>query len=259
MAMKLFALLALLCGHSIGFAVDRGKLIEYKEGSTTLEGYLSMPPKPAKSNPAVLIVHAWGGIGKHERATADKLAGMGYVAFCADIYGKGVRPTEVAERGKLAGSFKSDRALFRKRLIAGLNAMKAVRGVDKNRTAAIGYCFGGTGVLELARMNAPVRGVVSFHGGLDKGNLDTMDMIRPKVLVCHGADDPFVPPAQVEAFQKEFGVSGADFMFVSYPGAVHSFTDPEAGNDPKRGAAFDASASEKSWEEMSKFLKAVLK
>jgi len=159
------------------------------------------------------------------------------VAFGADIYGKGVRPATTEEAAKQAGIYRADRALMRARARAALDRLKAEEHVDPARVAAIGYCFGGGTVLELARSGAEVAGVVSFHGNLDTPNAADAKQIRGKVLVCHGADDPYVPAEQIAAFQKEMREAGVDWQMVSYGGAVHSFTNPDAGSDPSRGVA----------------------
>jgi dienelactone hydrolase len=182
------------------------------------------------------------------------LAEMGYNVFAADIYGKGIRP-QPPEAGKQAGIFKGDRALFRKRLAAGLALLKSDERTDPAKVAAIGYCFGGTGVLELARAGAEVAGVVSFHGGLDasEGFAAKPGGVVAKVLVLHGAVDPYVPADQVAAFEKEMTAAEADWQLVSYGGAVHSFTHREAGDDPSKGAAYDKVADRRSWTAMKAF------
>jgi dienelactone hydrolase len=227
--------------------------IEYKHGTTVLEGYVAYDPGKTKA-PGVMVVHEWLGVGPYVKKRAEQLAALGYVAFAADIYGKGVRPSNAKEAGELAGKFKSNRALMRERAAAGLEALKARKGVDGDRLAAIGYCFGGTTVLELARAGAPLRGVVSFHGGLDTPNPAETRNIRAKVLVLHGADDPFVPAKDVAAFEDEMRAAGVDWQLVKYAKAVHSFTNPDAGNDPGKGAAYNLDADRRSWEAMRDFL-----
>ncbi len=228
--------------------------IEYRSGEVVCEGYLATPPGKQR-RPVVLIVHAWGGLGEFEKSRARALASLGYAAFCVDIYGKGVRPTEQAEKGKLAGKYKTDRALYRSRLMSAVKVAQAAPWAKASSIGAIGYCFGGTGVLELARMGAPVKAVVSFHGGLDaNAQVQTASPIRTHVFVAHGAADPFVPPAQVNDFMAEMLKAQAPLTFASYPGAVHSFTEPAAGNDPSRGAAYDRTADQESWSATRTFL-----
>lgn len=229
-----------------------GNSVDYKDGDTVLEGYLAKPDKDIVA-PAVLVIHQWGGLGDYEKRRADMLAKMGYVAFAVDVYGKGVRPTGQA-RGQMAGKFKGDRPLFRQRLSAALDYVRGVPGVDKKRVAAIGYCFGGTGALELARSGADILGAVSFHGGLDGANPETAKQIKAKVLVLHGADDPFVPAKDITAFMEEMRAGKVDWSMISYGNAVHSFTEVEAGNDNSRGAAYNAEADRRSWDAMQDFL-----
>lgn len=168
--------------------------------------------------------------------------------FAADVYGQGVRP-QPPDAGKEAGKYKGDRALYRARLAAALDWLKADAHTEVTKVAAIGYCFGGTGVLELARSGADVAGVVSFHGGLDAapGFAASTGKIKAKVLVLHGAADPFAPAEQVAAFEKEFTTAKADWQLILYGGAVHAFTQKEAGNDNSKGAAYNESADRRSW------------
>lgn len=233
----------------------KGKDIEYKDGDFVMQGYV-VKPMNDRVNPVVLIVHQWGGLTDYEKMRADMLADLGYAAFAVDIYGKGNRPTG-ADRGQFAGKYKGDRPLFRSRLIAAMKAAQAVPSVDAKKVAVIGYCFGGTGALELARSGADIRGAVSFHGSLDGGIASEASGIKAKVLVCHGADDPSVPPAQVAGFMEEMRAGKVDWHMVSYGGAVHAFTQPSAGNDPSRGSAYNADADRRSWEELQNFLKEV--
>jgi dienelactone hydrolase len=184
---------------------------------------------------------------------SDRLAALGYVALAADIYGEGVRPKDVKEAAAQATIYKGDRALYRRRIRAGLTTLLAQAGVDPNRIAVIGFCFGGTGALEAARAGMPVKGVVSFHGGLDFPPDPAGLTIAAKVLVCHGADDPNVPPKDVAAFQDEMRQTKADYTFIAYGGAVHAFTQKEAGNDNSKGVAYNEAAATRSWAHMKDF------
>jgi len=164
-----------------------------------------------------------------------------------------VRPPEPKAAGALAGTYKGDRKLFRERLKAGLAQLTGNKLVAPVQVAAIGWCFGGTGVLELARSGADLKGIVSFHGGLSTPTPEDAKNIKCPVLVLHGADDPHVPPDEVAAFKKEMADAKVKYEFVAYPGAVHSFTRPDAGNDPGKGVAYNKEADEKSWAAMQKF------
>jgi dienelactone hydrolase len=179
---------------------------------------------------------------------------MGYVALAADVYGKGVRPKDRGEAAQLAGKYRNDdRAALRSRMQAALATLRKQAGVDPAKIAAIGYCFGGSAVLELARAGADVRGVVSFHGGLAPGKAAPPDAVRTKVLVLHGADDPAVPPAEVAAFEDEMRKGNVDWQLVKYSGAVHAFTNPASGNDNSKGAAYNAAADRRSFQAMKDF------
>ena len=233
-----------------------GQPLSYADGATKLAGYLAHPAAKGKV-PGVVVIHQWMGLTDHERKVSDDLAKLGYAALAADIYGEGVRPATTAEAGKLAGSFKGDRALYRRRIAAAIESLKAQKGVDGSRIAVIGFCFGGTGALEAARGGLPVKAVVSFHGGLDVPASSTPGPITAKVLVCHGADDPWVPAKDVAAFQDEMRQAKADYVFVAYAGAVHAFTQKEAGNDSSKGAAYHETAHRRSWQHMKDLLKEV--
>ncbi len=243
--------LILTAGQTLEAALKRETVL-YKQGKTTLEGYLAYDDAKTDRRPGVLVVHEWTGLGDYAKMRADQLAEMGYVAFAADIYGKGLRAKNHEEAGKLSGIFRSDRNLMRARAQAGLDVLKKNKRVDANKVAAIGYCFGGTSVLELARSGADIQGVVSFHGGLDTpAPLETKN-VKAKILVCHGANDGFTS-ASVAAFQDEMRKSGTDWQMISYGGAVHSFTVKEAGSDPSTGMAYNEDADRRSWQAMKDF------
>ncbi len=230
------------------------KKVEYEQGGTKLEGFHAYDDEIEGKRPSVLIIHQWTGLTDYEKTRARMLAEMGFNVFAADVYGKGVRPQPPAA-GDEAGKYKSDRQLFRDRMLAGLEVLKSDEHTDGSRVAAIGYCFGGTGVLELARAGTEIAGVVSFHGGLGaaKGMEAEEGKIPAKVLCLHGALDPHVPAEEVAAFKAEMTAAKADWQFVSFGGAVHAFTQKMAGDDPTNGAAYDAKADARSWEDMQQF------
>jgi len=245
-------LLAALPQHLNAAELDR-KTVEYQHGDVTLEGYLVYDKSVAGPRPGVLVLHQWTGLSDHEKTHADQLAELGYIAFAADVYGKGIRPKPPAA-GVEAGKYKKDRALLRARVNAGLDQLRKHELSDDKRLAAIGYCFGGLVALELARSGADVQGVVSFHGSLDSPNPADGRQIKAKVLALHGADDPFVKPADLAAFEQEMRDAKVDWQLVSYGNAVHAFTQKGAGNDPSKGAAYDALVDRRSWEVMKDFL-----
>lgn len=252
------SLLAALLIPAASFAGLVEQTVNYREGDAELEGFHVYDDAVEGKRPAVLIIHQWTGLTDYEKMRARMLAEMGYNVFAADIYGKGIRPKPPAA-GQEAGKYKGNRDLYRARLMAGLEVLLGDARTDGKRVAAIGYCFGGTGVLELARSGAEVAGVVSFHGGLGagEGKEASKGKVPARILVLHGADDPYVPLEEVNAFWKEMQEAGADWQMVTYPGAVHAFTQKMAGDDPSRGAAYDARADERSWRDMQAFFNAI--
>jgi len=258
--MRTLALAAvLLTSISSLHAAVQTKVIEYKQDDQVLEGYLAWDDAVAGPRPGVLVVHEWTGLGDYPKMRARMLAEMGYIAFAADIYGKGIRPATPQEAGAQAAIYKRDQKLMRDRVRAGLDVLRHEPMCEPKRVAAIGYCFGGTCVLELARSGADVAGVVSFHGGLATANPADAKNIRGKVLVLHGGDDPHVTPKEVDAFEDEMRAAGVDWQVVAYGGAVHAYTNPSAGSDKSRGAAYNAAADRRSWEAMKVFFAEVLK
>lgn len=229
------------------------KTVEYNDGDTVLEGYLAYDDALGDKRPAVIIVHEWKGLGDYEKSRARQIAELGYVAFAADIYGKGTRPSDTKEAAQQAGRYRGDRQLMRRRAQAGLEHIKSYPFVDGNKIAAIGYCFGGGVVLELARSGADVAGVVSFHGNLDTPDPNDAKNIKGKVLVLHGADDPHVSKEQIDAFMNEMRDAKVDWQMNFYGNAVHAFTNPQAGNDASSGAAYNKEADKRSWEAMKIF------
>lgn len=227
--------------------------VEYREGDTVLEGLVAYDDAVSTPRPGVLVVHQWKGLTDYERKRVVMLAELGYVAFAADIYGKGVRPASPQEAGPLAGKYKSNPPLLRARVTAALDTLRRMPRVESRKVAAIGYCFGGTTVLELARSGADVAGVVSFHGALGSQPNVPSD-IRCRVLALHGADDPFVPPAEVAAFEAEMKQAKADWQLVKYGGAVHSFTLWAEDGSFNAGSKYHKDADRRSWEAMKAFV-----
>lgn len=235
------------------------RTVEYKDGDVVLEGFVAWDSKKTQNAmPGVLVVHQWTGLTDYEKRRCRELAELGYVAFAVDIYGKGVRPADMQAAAATSTIYKTDRKLYRRRLNLGLEQLRQQSSVAKDRIAAIGYCFGGTGVLELARSGADFSGAVSFHGGLDAPTPEDAKNIKAKLLILHGADDPFVPAADIDAMKKSFDAAKVDWQMNIYSGAVHSFTQPMAGNDNSRGAAYNEQADQRSWEAMKTFFQEVL-
>jgi len=251
------SLLAVLSSFGPLSAAIVEKPLEYNSGDVVCEGWQAYDDAVTGKRPGVMIVHQWTGISDHEKEAARKLAALGYNVLVADIYGKGIRPQPPAA-GKEAGKYKGNRTLLRARANAALDVLASDARTDNSKLAATGYCFGGTTVIELARSGAKVKGVVSFHGGLDSPTPADGKNIQAKVLALHGADDPFVAAKDIAAFEAEMKASSVDYKLVKYPGAVHSFTHKAAGNDNSKGAAYNADADKASWAEMELFLKATL-
>lgn len=253
------SLLLLSAMASAASAAIVEKPVIYEHNGTKLEGWHVYDDAIEGPRPAVLVIHQWTGLTDYEKGRSKQLAELGYNVLAADIYGQGVRPQPPAA-GTEAGKYKKDRQLFRERLLAALKVLHDDKMTDPLRIAAIGYCFGGTGVLELARSGAELNGVVSFHGGLDAAEgMHAKAPVTAKILVLHGDADPFVPKEQVEAFEKEMAEAKANVKIVKYPGAVHAFTQKGAGDDPSKGAAYNAEADAKSWQEMKDFFAKIFK
>ena len=226
--------------------------VEYRHADTLLEGFLAHDGKAGKK-PAVLVSHAWAGRSPFENDKARALAALGYVGFALDMYGKGVLGTRVEENSALMTPLLQDRARLQSRLHSALAAVRAQPEVDPTRVAAIGFCFGGLCVLDLARTGADVLGVASFHGLLTPPGNTAGNHITAKVLVLHGHDDPMVPVSQVNDFEAEMTAAGVDWQVHAYGGTMHSFTNPEA-NDPSFGTQYKATANRRSWATLVDFL-----
>lgn len=235
-----------------------GEIIEYESAGAICEGWHAYDDSIEGQRPSILISHQWTGLTDYEKMRAEMLVELGYNVFALDIYGKGIRP-QPPESGKMAGKYKGDRALYRIRLSDGLNILKGLPQTDTTKIAAIGYCFGGTGVLELARSGADVRGVVSFHGGLSTPTTEDAKNIVCEVVALHGAADPFVPVDEVAEFHKEMLGANVAYTFTAYPDAVHAFTQKFAGDDPSKGAAYNAEADAESWMAMKAFFQRIFK
>jgi len=226
--------------------------VDYELDNTALQGYVAFDAASNEPRPGVLIIHDWLGLQEYPKIRAQMLARLGYVAFAADIYGAGVRPGP-ADGAKVSGAFYADPGLVRARSTAGLDQLRAHPLVDPSRIAVIGYCFGGFVALELARSGADLAGVVPFHGVLSSPAAADAANIRAKILVLAGGSDPVVPDEQiVEFFTAMRAAPQVDWQLVSYSGAQHAFTLPEA-NSPEHGAAYHPVAERRSWAAMRAF------
>jgi len=232
------------------------KDFEYRSSDLACEGYLAYEESSDIKRPAILVVPNWMGIRDFAKEKCKELASLGYIALAVDVYGKGIRPKSTEEAAKLSSSYKENYLLLRRRLMDAIEALKGFELLKEGYIGAIGYCFGGTAVLELARSGVDIKGVVSFHGRLS--TLDVKrDPIKAKLLVCHGVDDPFVPLSQVEDFIKEMNKRKADYQIIMYSDAVHSFTEKQAGSDKSKGTAYNELADKRSWNHMLLFFKEI--
>ncbi len=251
------AVYALAAGAVPARAALRTETVEYKAGDVACRGYVAYDDAIAGRRPGVLVVHEWQGLNDYARSRADQLAKLGYVAFAADMYGGGKVAKDNKESAELAGALRGDRPLLRARVQAALAVLRARPECDPARVAAIGFCFGGTTVLELARSGADVAGVVSFHGGLGTPMPAGPGAIKAHVLVLSGADDRGVTPDDVAAFKKEMDAAASDWQMVSYGHAVHGFSNPAGGNDPSSGYAYNEAAANRSWQAMQDFFREI--
>jgi dienelactone hydrolase len=233
------------------------EVCEYKDGNVSLRGFLACDDAAAGKRPGILVMPEAFGLGAQAKRRARMLAELGYVALAGDPYGDGVEFTDLQEAIKRAGAIFADPAAARQRVRAALDKLASVAQVDTGRMASMGYCMGGSFSLELARSGAPVRGVVSFHGGLQTQRPAAAGQVKAKVLVCTGADDPFVPHAQVGAFAEEMTKAGVDWQVISYGNTVHSFTNPDADKVGAPGIKYNKLADERSWKAMKSFFEEI--
>ncbi len=235
------------------------EVVEYTHQDKTLQGFFAYDSEIKGKRAGILVVHEWRGHNDYVRKRARQLATMGYIAFALDMYGKGVLAKNSQEASKLAGQFYDDRQLMRNRAAAGLQVLKEHPLTDTSNLAAIGFCFGGTTVLELARSGADLEGFVSFHGGLSTPDTTDSHNIQGSVLILHGADDPFVPTKEVLTFQEEMRNAHVDWQMNIYGGAVHSFTNPASGSNKSSGAAYHEKAAKRAWRDMQQFFNEIFK
>lgn len=253
--LAVLSLVLLVCSPAL--AELKTQTVEYKDGTAVLEGYLAYDDSFTGKRPGVLVVHEWTGLGNYVKSRCEQLAKLGYVAFAADIYGKADMPADLKACMAVSSKYKTDRPLMRERVNAGLAQLQKNEMVDGSKIAAIGYCFGGTTVLELARSGADIKGVVSFHGGLDNPSPADDKNIKAKVLICQGGDDKFTL-GDLPALKKSLTDAKVDYKVIVYPGAVHGFTNPD-NTGSVQGLKYDAKADKGSWKAMMDFFKKIFK
>ena len=257
--MKKIALLISLCCLfvSAAQAAVQGREVSYRAGGVTLKGYLAYDDAVKGRRPAVLVVHEWWGHNDYARKRADMLAELGYTALAVDMYGDGKQANHPDEAGKFATELSKNMPLAERRFEAGMKLLRRQKTVDPKELAAIGYCFGGGVVLNMARTGKNLKGVASFHGSLDALTPSQPGKIRARIISFTGEDDPMIPAAQVAVFRQEMDKAGVSYIAVTYPGARHAFTNPDAdkyGQEFKLPLAYNAAADKASWEEGLAFL-----
>ena len=233
------------------------EIIEYKDGDVTLRGYLAYDDKKSGKRPGILVMPEALGLGTHARKRAERLAELGYVALAGDPYGNGREFATVPEAIASATELVSDPAKFRKRGRVALDKLASLAQVDSSRLAEIGFCMGGTFGLELARDGAPLKGVVTFHSGLQTQRPAAAGALKAKILVNTGADDPLVPFDQVKAFEEEMTAAGADWQVISYSGTKHSFTNPDADGAGMPMLGYNKLSDQRSWKAMVAFFEEI--
>ena len=260
--MKFAFFILVLAGTVFAHSEIIGKTVDYTAGGVTLKGYLAYDNTWKGKRPAVIVVHEWWGVTDYPRKRADMLAKLGYVALAADMYGGGKVADNPTDAQKYAGESMKDFSLLKDKFQAALNLVKSNDLVDANRIAAIGYCYGGGVVLNMARAGFDVRGVVSFHGNLAGATPVAKGSVKAKLLVCNGGADKFISAESIQGFKKEMDSAGVHYSFISYPGAYHAFSNPGAtalGKKFSMPIAYNEKADKQSWAEMKKFLKTIFK
>lgn len=234
--------------------------VQYTANGVTMKGYLAYDDAVKGKRPGVLVVHEWWGHNDYVRRRANMLAELGYTALAVDMYGDGKQAAHPDDAGKFAGQVMQNMPEAKARFLAAMELLKRHNTTDPTRIAAIGYCFGGGVVLHMARLGVDLKGVASFHGSLGTQTPAKAGQVKAAVLVCHGADDKFVSQEQIDALKKEMQDAKVDFQFIAYPGAVHSFTNPDADAAGKKfnlPLAYNEAADKQSWADMQKFFKKI--
>ena len=242
--------LAILLVANLAHATVQTKTITYKVGDTECRGFLAWDDAIEGERPGVLVVHEWWGLNDYARHRTEELAKLGYIAFAADMYGEGKVTEHPADAGKMAGEVRANIKQWRERAEAALDVLKEQPECDKEKIAAIGYCFGGATALQLAYAGADLDAVATFHGALPVATSEEAKQIKAELSINHGADDPMIGPDAVTAFKKPLDEAGVKYEFITYPGAVHSFTVPTADKVGNPGMKYNKDADEKSWQAM---------
>lgn len=254
------ASIALLFG-STAFAAIQEEAVTYKDGDTVMKGFIVYDDASTARRPGVILVHEWWGITKHVRDEARRFAGQGYTSFVADMYGDGKTADNPKDAGSLAGAVQKNPAIMLSRFSAAKDALSKHATVEASKIGASGYCFGGSVVLDAARAGVDLKGVAAFHAGLGAAATPAAaGKVKAKILVLNGEADPFIKPESIDAFKKEMTAASVDYRYISYPGAVHAFTNPEATEKGKQfnlPLAYHPEADKQAKAEATKFFGSV--
>ncbi|MCU7838518.1 MAG: dienelactone hydrolase family protein [Candidatus Thiodiazotropha sp. (ex Troendleina suluensis)] len=257
---RLLMIFFMCCLPLITHGAVIGEPVVYRQGETQMKGYLAYDDAVQDKRPGILVVHEWWGHNDYARSRAEQLAGMGFTALAVDMYGDGKQADHPKDAGRFAGEVKKNMDSAAARFEAAMKLLQSHKTVAQDEISAIGYCFGGGIVLEMARRGLDLDLVGSFHGSLPTSSPAAKGVVKAEVLVFNGADDPFVKAEHIEAFMSEMDQAEVKYSFTNYPGAKHSFTNPGAD---KFGEAFELplqynrAADEQSWDVLSKALKAI--
>jgi dienelactone hydrolase len=255
----IFAMCVLAASASAANAAIKTKEVTYAYDGTNLKGFLAWDDAASGKRPGVLVVHEWWGLNDYARKRAEELAKLGYVAFACDMYGNGKFTEHPKEAGEFAGEVRKNLKTWQGRALAGLKVLQDSDLVDGKNLAAIGYCFGGSTALQLAYLGAPLKAVATFHAALPVPTQEQASAIKPRILICHGADDSFIPQETIDKFKAALDSVKVDYKFQSYPGAVHSFTVPGVDKVGMKGLAYNAAADQQSWAAMQALFRDTLK
>lgn len=255
--------LIVFVGVGTATAAVKGEEVKYKAGSVNLKGYIAYDDSVKGKRPGVIVVHEWWGHNEHARNQARRLAALGYTALAVDMFGDGKKAEHPDDAKKFSSALTGDATAMKARFEAARDVLGKHKTTDGRQLAAIGYCMGGYVTLEMARAGQDLKGVATFHGNIGTGNPAQAGKVKARVLVMNGADDPFVKPETIEAFKKEMETAKVKYKFVNYPGAKHSFTNPDADANARKfdmpALAYNAIADNESWAELERFLKEIFK
>jgi dienelactone hydrolase len=258
MSRSVIAMATLTLSAGLASAGVVTKTIDYEYDGTKLKGFLAYDDSVKEKRPGVLVVHEWWGLNDYAKERCKKIAELGYVGFAVDMYGDGNVTTHPEDAGKMATAVRNNLKLWRGRAEAGLKQLTSQPNVDPSRIAAIGYCFGGSTCLQLAYSGADLKAVATFHAALPTPSPEEAKAIKPRLLICNGADDTFISEKSINNFKEALDKAGAKYVFENFRGAVHSFTVPGADKEGLKGMKYNKDADEQSWRMMQELFKGQL-